>query len=46
LPSSGRIVADGQLVTGPGPERGMVFQEYALFPRMTVEKNITFGLEI
>ncbi len=46
LPSSGSINADGKLVTGPGPERGMVFQEYALFPWMTVEKNIAFGLEI
>jgi len=46
LPSSGSITANGQLVTGPGPERGMVFQEYALFPWMTVEKNIAFGLEI
>ncbi|UUZ47010.1 ABC transporter ATP-binding protein [Massilia sp. B-10] len=46
LPSSGSIVADGKPVTGPGPERGMVFQEYALFPWMTVEQNIAFGLEI
>ncbi|HJV01034.1 MAG TPA: ABC transporter ATP-binding protein [Burkholderiaceae bacterium] len=46
LPSSGTIHADGKLVTGPGPERGMVFQEYALFPWMTVAKNIAFGLEI
>jgi NitT/TauT family transport system ATP-binding protein len=46
LPSSGTITADSKLVTGPGPERGMVFQEYALFPWMTVEKNIAFGLEI
>ena len=46
LPSSGTITANGKLVTGPGPERGMVFQEYALFPWMTVEKNIAFGLEI
>jgi len=45
-PSSGTITADGQLVTAPGPERGMVFQEYALFPWMTVEDNIAFGLEI
>jgi NitT/TauT family transport system ATP-binding protein len=46
LPSSGEITANGVLVTGPGPDRGMVFQEYALFPWMTVEKNIGFGLEI
>ncbi|MES2016573.1 MAG: ABC transporter ATP-binding protein [Pseudomonadota bacterium] len=46
LPTSGQITADGQLVTGPGPERGMVFQEYALFPWMTVAQNIGFGLEI
>ncbi|MDQ2822496.1 MAG: ABC transporter ATP-binding protein [Pseudomonadota bacterium] len=46
LPSSGSIVANGRTVTGPGPERGMVFQEYALFPWMTVEQNIGFGLEI
>ncbi|HEY8099428.1 MAG TPA: ABC transporter ATP-binding protein [Burkholderiaceae bacterium] len=46
LPSTGTIVADGKCVTGPGPERGMVFQEYALFPWMTVEENISFGLEV
>ena len=46
LPSSGSIKDDGKTVTGPGPDRGMVFQEYALFPWMTVEKNIAFGLEI
>ena len=46
LPSSGSITADGKLITSPGPDRGMVFQEYALFPWMTVEQNIAFGLEI
>jgi NitT/TauT family transport system ATP-binding protein len=46
LPTSGSITADGRQVTGPGPERGMVFQEYALFPWMTVEQNIAFGLQI
>jgi NitT/TauT family transport system ATP-binding protein len=46
LPSSGAITVDGKTVTGPGPDRGMVFQEYALFPWMTVEQNIGFGLQI
>ena len=46
LPSSGVITADGKTVFEPGPDRGMVFQEYALFPWMTVEQNIAFGLEI
>jgi NitT/TauT family transport system ATP-binding protein len=46
LPTSGTITADGVAVTAPGPDRGMVFQEYALFPWMTVEDNIGFGLQI
>ncbi|MBC3861397.1 ABC transporter ATP-binding protein [Undibacterium jejuense] len=46
LPSDGSIIANGKEVREPGPDRGMVFQEYALFPWMTVEKNIAFGLEI
>ncbi len=46
LPTSGELTALGRPVTGPGPERAMVFQEYALFPWMTVERNIAFGLEI
>lgn len=43
---SGRLVANGVDVALPGTDRGMVFQEYALFPWMTVAENIAFGLEI
>ena len=39
-PTAGEIVAEGKRVTEPGPERGMVFQEYALFPWMTVRANV------
>ena len=46
LPTSGRVIANNREVTQPGPDRGMVFQEYALFPWMTVAENIAFGLEI
>jgi NitT/TauT family transport system ATP-binding protein len=42
-PSTGRVVLDGQEVTRPGPDRGMVFQSYTLFPWLTVEQNILFG---
>jgi NitT/TauT family transport system ATP-binding protein len=45
-PTSGVVRINGETVRAPGPDRGMVFQEYALFPWMTVEKNIAFGLEI
>jgi NitT/TauT family transport system ATP-binding protein len=45
-PSAGNVTVGGVEVRGPSPERGMVFQEYALFPWMTVGQNIAFGLEI
>lgn len=45
-PSSGEIILDGKELRGPSPDRGMVFQEYSLFPWRTVLKNVTFGLEI
>ena len=45
-PTSGELSALGRPVAGPGPERAMVFQEYALFPWMTVERNVAFGLEL
>ncbi|MGB5765603.1 MAG: ABC transporter ATP-binding protein [Arenicellales bacterium] len=44
-PSSGRMLLDGKEVHGPGPDRGMVFQGYTLFPWLTVKKNVMFGLE-
>ena len=43
-PSSGSILVDGHLVREPGPDRSMVFQDYALFPWYTVSQNILFGL--
>jgi NitT/TauT family transport system ATP-binding protein len=43
--TSGRIAINGKAVSGPGPERAVVFQDYALFPWMTVRDNVEFGLE-
>lgn len=42
----GELLVDDRVITGPRPELGMVFQEYALFPWLSVERNIAFGLEV
>jgi NitT/TauT family transport system ATP-binding protein len=44
-PTSGQAIVDGKVVSGPGPERGVIFQQYALFPWLTVRKNVEFGLK-
>ncbi|MFQ5848793.1 MAG: ABC transporter ATP-binding protein [Candidatus Methylomirabilales bacterium] len=45
-PSTGEILLDGRPLTGPGPDRGMVFQEHLLFPWRTVGHNVEYGLEV
>jgi ABC-type nitrate/sulfonate/bicarbonate transport system ATPase subunit len=42
-PTTGRVLLDGQTVERSGPDRGMVFQSYTLFPWLTVKENILFG---
>ena len=45
-PTLGEVTIDGKRVTGPGPDRGMVFQHYTLYPWMNVQENTEFGLKL
>lgn len=42
-PTSGKAYVEGREIQGPGPDRGVIFQQYALFPWLTVKKNILYG---
>jgi NitT/TauT family transport system ATP-binding protein len=44
-PTTGKVLVDGEEVNGPGPQRGMVFQDYTSFDHRTVQDNVAFGLE-
>jgi ABC-type nitrate/sulfonate/bicarbonate transport system ATPase subunit len=45
-PTSGAVLVRGHRVSGPGRDRGMIFQKYSSFPHLTVLQNVTFGLEL
>ena len=45
-PTSGVVTLDGKSIKAPGPERGVVFQQYSLFPWLSVRKNVEFGLRM
>lgn len=46
FPTSGTITVDDAIVTSPGADRGMVFQKYTLYPWMSIQKNVEFGLKL
>jgi NitT/TauT family transport system ATP-binding protein len=45
-PTAGSVALDGKPITAPGPDRGVIFQEYGVFPWLTVKQNIAFGLKL
>ncbi|MGE5839321.1 MAG: ABC transporter ATP-binding protein, partial [Deltaproteobacteria bacterium] len=45
-PTSGEVSIDGRKIQGPGPDRCVVFQQYAVFPWLTVRENVEFGLKL
>ena len=45
-PTRGRVLLDGAPITAPGPDRGVIFQEYGVFPWLTVRGNVEFGLKL
>jgi NitT/TauT family transport system ATP-binding protein len=45
-PTSGTVLLDGRPIVGPGPDRGVIFQEYGVFPWLSVRGNIEFGLKL
>jgi NitT/TauT family transport system ATP-binding protein len=45
-PTAGEVLVDGEVIYGPGSDRGMVFQSYTLYPWLTVAQNIGFGLQL
>ena len=46
FPTAGKIIVDDRIIIGPGADRGMVFQKYTLYPWMTVQKNVEFGMKL